>query len=517
MTDFESLRLKVEDLKMKIEYKSITPVYLGSLLEDILEKMEDIDMTGMNEPIRDAVASARKAITLANDALLNSNASAALSSEAKQSAETALQQSATAISNAQAAKVLSESTSAKLAAAEVVHSVGVTQTPGTVTIDVATGPLDGEQHVLKVRMPEANGYEPGLMSLNHQKALNDNTNDVRNLKTSVEALSETSESQGLAVEQLQQDMIDYTDALWNHIGEAEKKMMGYITCDYVVDKVDCVVIESEATADDVAMSHVVWDRSRRAFVLVSHDASFPHCSGGDCWLKWKGMGDYALKNFSKYILTCGDKCHHFVDGDWKEIADLDDIGGDTPFYNFGVEIQDGKLTLKGVRHILDAGYVPYVFRYKIKGLHFHDRAASDDERQERNDACRRIKRRGWQVYGSWIIFILRKNVLAVSQNKEDLTPAEAFSEEAVDFLNLSNTDKQRHVGWGKRPVVYCDKSSGMEEYRPVRLPFAVAFGPKIGPGKYQVSQHNMVTPLVPFFISGTLNEHMGVYLWRFSL
>ncbi|MEE0979169.1 MAG: hypothetical protein UH625_07160, partial [Muribaculaceae bacterium] len=482
MTDFESLRLKVEDLKMKIEYKSITPVYLGSLLEDILEKMEDIDMTGMNEPIRDALASARKAITLANDALLNSNASAALSSEAKQSAETALQQSATAIANAQAAKVLSESTSAKLAAAEVVHSVEVTQTPGTVTIDVATGPLDGEQHVLKVRMPEANGYEPGLMSLNHQKALNDNTNDVRNLKTSVEALSETSESQGLAVEQLQQDMIDYTDALWNHIGEAEKKMMGYITCDYVVDKVDCVVIESEATADDVAMSHVVWDRSRRAFVLVSHDASFPHCSGGDCWLKWEGKGDYALKNFSKYILTCGDKCHHFVDGDWQEIATSDElkelmskavkvngqeaidqmvadgeieagrlyfsededynpVNGGTPFYNFGVEIQDGKLTLKGIRRLEEAGYVPYVFRRIMKKTH-----------SRRPDSVR-SRRKGWQVYLSWKHFrIGMGHVLEINAKKgfgsKDLgwLRSDEWLSDAVDFLTLAEKTKENEKG-----------------------------------------------------------------------
>lgn len=293
MTDFESLRLKVEDLKMKIAYKSITPVYLGSLLEDFLEKMEDIDMTGMYEPIRDALVAAQKELALANNAI---SKNAALSTEAIQRAETALQQSATAIANAQAAKELCESVSTKLATTEVVHSVGVTQTPGSVTIDVATGPVDGKLRLQKLEIPEANGYEPGLMSLDHQKRLSDSEEAIRRID----------------------------GVLDTHGGDILGKV-GYITCDYVVDKVDCAVLDNVPTEAEVSDRHVVWDRSRKAFVLVSHDASYPHCSGGDCWLKWKGMGDYALKDFSKYMLKCDDKCYRFADGDWREIADMDSV------------------------------------------------------------------------------------------------------------------------------------------------------------------------------------------------
>lgn len=43
MTDFSSLQLKVNDLKAKIAQNSITPIYLGSLLQDFLDQISDID------------------------------------------------------------------------------------------------------------------------------------------------------------------------------------------------------------------------------------------------------------------------------------------------------------------------------------------------------------------------------------------------------------------------------------------------------------------------------------------
>lgn len=43
MTDFTSLHLKVNDLKAKVAYNSITPAYLGSLLDDFLKIIEPID------------------------------------------------------------------------------------------------------------------------------------------------------------------------------------------------------------------------------------------------------------------------------------------------------------------------------------------------------------------------------------------------------------------------------------------------------------------------------------------
>ena len=47
MYDFSTLISKVDALKAKIEQSSITPLYLGSLLNDFLLAMHGIDMTDM--------------------------------------------------------------------------------------------------------------------------------------------------------------------------------------------------------------------------------------------------------------------------------------------------------------------------------------------------------------------------------------------------------------------------------------------------------------------------------------
>lgn len=42
MTDFSSLQIKVNDLKAKVEQNSITPAYLGALLDDFIKVISPI-------------------------------------------------------------------------------------------------------------------------------------------------------------------------------------------------------------------------------------------------------------------------------------------------------------------------------------------------------------------------------------------------------------------------------------------------------------------------------------------
>ena len=81
MTDFSSLQSKVNDLKAKVEQNSITPSYLGALLDDFIVQMKAIDMTGMSEDVQTAVRNASEALTTAKSALTkagNAESSAAL-------------------------------------------------------------------------------------------------------------------------------------------------------------------------------------------------------------------------------------------------------------------------------------------------------------------------------------------------------------------------------------------------------------------------------------------------------
>lgn len=62
MSDFNKLFLKVADLKAKIENESVSPRYLGALLDDIVSLMQSIDMSSFKDVIRSAYSNALAAL-----------------------------------------------------------------------------------------------------------------------------------------------------------------------------------------------------------------------------------------------------------------------------------------------------------------------------------------------------------------------------------------------------------------------------------------------------------------------
>ena len=72
MADFSSLQQKVNALKAKVEQSSITPPYLGSILDNFITQMQSIDMTGMSDDVQNAVANATSALQKAQQALTTS-------------------------------------------------------------------------------------------------------------------------------------------------------------------------------------------------------------------------------------------------------------------------------------------------------------------------------------------------------------------------------------------------------------------------------------------------------------
>lgn len=56
MIDFSSLQTKVDALKAIVEANSISPTYLGALLDDFIQGMKFLDYSDSNEQFQDALS-----------------------------------------------------------------------------------------------------------------------------------------------------------------------------------------------------------------------------------------------------------------------------------------------------------------------------------------------------------------------------------------------------------------------------------------------------------------------------
>lgn len=108
MTDFTSLQLKIDDLKAKVAQNSITPTYLGSLLDDFLKQMQAIDMTDMSDDVRTALGKASDALARSISALDAASAASESASLALDSSRGALEQSTEALHGAAVASVAAD-------------------------------------------------------------------------------------------------------------------------------------------------------------------------------------------------------------------------------------------------------------------------------------------------------------------------------------------------------------------------------------------------------------------------
>lgn len=104
MTDFSSLQTKVDALKAMVAVNSITPTYLGSLLDDFITQMKAIDMTGLSDDVATALANASSALQKANQALSKAGTAETASNSATANALNALEKAADAVTAANSAQ-----------------------------------------------------------------------------------------------------------------------------------------------------------------------------------------------------------------------------------------------------------------------------------------------------------------------------------------------------------------------------------------------------------------------------
>ena len=122
MIDFHSLQIKINDLKAKVSQNSISPTYLGSLLEDFLYVLKALDVTDLSEAVRTAVNNAQSAIATANQALIKSGDAESAAFEASKAVLTAINTASHALSMAQSASA--DAASAKATANALNSKIG---------------------------------------------------------------------------------------------------------------------------------------------------------------------------------------------------------------------------------------------------------------------------------------------------------------------------------------------------------------------------------------------------------
>ena len=130
MTDFSSLQLKVNDLKAKVAQNSITPAYLGALLDDFIAQMKAIDMTGMSDDVRTALANSRTALENAQSALTKAGNAETSANSALQNALSAIEKATTAMqtagnANTTASSAMSTASDAKAMAANAQDNANI--------------------------------------------------------------------------------------------------------------------------------------------------------------------------------------------------------------------------------------------------------------------------------------------------------------------------------------------------------------------------------------------------------
>lgn len=98
MTDFSSLQSKINDLKAKVEQNSITPAYLGALLDDFIAHMKAIDTSGLSDVVSTALTNSANALSTATQALSKADHAITESSSAMQNALSAIEKASEALS-----------------------------------------------------------------------------------------------------------------------------------------------------------------------------------------------------------------------------------------------------------------------------------------------------------------------------------------------------------------------------------------------------------------------------------
>ena len=152
----------------------------------------------------------------------------------------------------------------------------------------------------------------------------------------------------------------------------------------------------------------------------------------------------------------------------------------------------------GAQPLIDAGYVPYLFRLTKKRnmWHFRDENGEDDHAYGPD-------LKGWHLFGSAHAISIINNVLNFSLNNHNAwdRPASGYSPNIGALIIPSIDEDGRHkIGYGRAHIIYrwTNPKTGLPtSERMIRLRFAIAFA---RPGRESTAavMDSLATPLVEF-------------------
>ena len=152
----------------------------------------------------------------------------------------------------------------------------------------------------------------------------------------------------------------------------------------------------------------------------------------------------------------------------------------------------------GAQPLIDAGYVPYLFRLTKKRnmWHFRDENGEDDHTYGPD-------LKGWHLFGSAHALSIINNVLNFSQNNHNAwdRPASGYSPNIGALIIPSVDEEGRHkIGYGRTSIIYrwTNPKTGLPtSERMIRLRFAIAFA-RQGCESTAAVMDSLATPLVEF-------------------
>jgi hypothetical protein len=173
-------------------------------------------------------------------------------------------------------------------------------------------------------------------------------------------------------------------------------------------------------------------------------------------------------------------------------VDESETSASCKYHHIFCDIKDHRLYVRGYEPLLNAGYVPYLFRLTKKRNNYHNVKPG-------------ITRKGWHLLGSKYSLsidadtgLIKFNTNGLPQihmppDNEDL----GYAENPQSILHLNSKDDNEYVAFGKSIIKLKSKSS--DYYRMLRLPFAIAFATEVAKHK-TVFAENMVSNLAQFSI-----------------
>lgn len=169
------------------------------------------------------------------------------------------------------------------------------------------------------------------------------------------------------------------------------------------------------------------------------------------------------------------------------------------------DVQNGKLILRNYEYYKALGLEPILFRYIKKKNRWNIQGCSFRYGP---------KKKGWFANGKQGTIridggIVSRNVKVINSIAK---AGDDYRDTAATFVKTNaDVEVSKGITWGCSYIT----NRTRDNYRMIRLPFAIGYAPRVTSEITAVTVASLVSNLAPFFIRGQKNK-AGEYTWAFS-